>query len=417
MEAKATGNNALAGGLAALTAESAAPLVMQQLYGTDNPANLTEKQKQNVANLSQIAAGLAGGLVGDSTASGIAGAEIGKRAVENNYLSQLSQNRKEWLQKQLERGDITSVQREKYEKEFIQLEKDDHTSDFLVKKAKDSPEKMTKSDWELYSNYANRYYLESVSLSEKSSAIENNLNNILSDNHIKGYSYPYAVNEKYSSELPSRWSIFGLDKSQDEKFYSNINSKYKNREAYENSFNGRVAKSTADALSYASLVSPTGSLLAGIPKIGELASKYPTLSEMAIIGAVNTGSQLSGKDPYTYSSLIESELSYLLTRRDSAGVAWSKNMMLGSFMEQAEKQEKEMRYGIKEDPEYFKKSLSITLGVGGSKVLDVIFSKSNNPYVTNIIKPAANSAIGESIPKTINEVNEVINQNMKNKEK
>lgn len=84
VEAKATGNNAVAGGLAALTAEAAAPIVMQQLYGTDNPGNLTEKQKQNVANLSQIAAGLAGGLVGDSTASGIAGAEIGKRAVENN---------------------------------------------------------------------------------------------------------------------------------------------------------------------------------------------------------------------------------------------------------------------------------------------------------------------------------------------
>ncbi|MFZ7215455.1 VENN motif pre-toxin domain-containing protein [[Pasteurella] aerogenes] len=86
MEAHFTGNNAAAGALGALTAEAAAPLIMQTLYGTEKPENLTDSQKQNVANLSQIAAGLSGGLVGDSTVSGIAGAEIGKRAVENNYL-------------------------------------------------------------------------------------------------------------------------------------------------------------------------------------------------------------------------------------------------------------------------------------------------------------------------------------------
>ncbi|QSZ39924.1 large exoprotein involved in heme utilizationor adhesion [Actinobacillus pleuropneumoniae] len=87
VEAHITGNNAAAGALGALTAEAAAPLIMQTLYGTEKPENLTDSQKQNVSNLSQIAAGLSGGLVGDSTVSGIAGAEIGKRAVENNALS------------------------------------------------------------------------------------------------------------------------------------------------------------------------------------------------------------------------------------------------------------------------------------------------------------------------------------------
>ncbi|WP_279717441.1 hemagglutinin repeat-containing protein, partial [Chelonobacter oris] len=84
VEAHFTGNNAAAGALGALTAEVAAPLIMQTLYGVDNPTNLSDSQKQNVANLSQIAAGLSGGLVGDSTGSFVAGAEIGKRAVENN---------------------------------------------------------------------------------------------------------------------------------------------------------------------------------------------------------------------------------------------------------------------------------------------------------------------------------------------
>ncbi|MGV3058115.1 colicin E3/pyocin S6 family cytotoxin [[Pasteurella] aerogenes] len=87
VEAHFTGNNAAAGALGALTAEAAAPLIMQTLYGTEKPENLTDSQKQNVANLSQIAAGLSGGLIGDSTGSFVVGAEIGKRAVENNALS------------------------------------------------------------------------------------------------------------------------------------------------------------------------------------------------------------------------------------------------------------------------------------------------------------------------------------------
>ena len=86
VEAHVTGNNAAAGALGALTAEAAAPLIMQTLYGVEKPENLSDSQKQNVANLSQIAAGLSGGLIGDSTGSFVAGAEIGKRAVENNYL-------------------------------------------------------------------------------------------------------------------------------------------------------------------------------------------------------------------------------------------------------------------------------------------------------------------------------------------
>ncbi|WGE92168.1 hemagglutinin repeat-containing protein [Actinobacillus genomosp. 1] len=92
VEAHVTGNNVAAGALGALTAEAAAPEIMKVLYKTDEPESLTDSQKQNVANLSQIAAGLAGGLTGDSTASGIVGAEIGKRAVENNLFGTILNN-------------------------------------------------------------------------------------------------------------------------------------------------------------------------------------------------------------------------------------------------------------------------------------------------------------------------------------
>ncbi|AEC18458.1 hypothetical protein P375_08315 [Gallibacterium genomosp. 2] len=46
------------------------------------------ENKNKSENLSQLASGLVGGLVGDSTSSAISAAEIGKRAVEDNFLSE-----------------------------------------------------------------------------------------------------------------------------------------------------------------------------------------------------------------------------------------------------------------------------------------------------------------------------------------
>jgi len=49
---------------------------------------LSEEEKQTVSALATLASGLAGGLVGDSSASVVAAAQAGKTTVENNYLSQ-----------------------------------------------------------------------------------------------------------------------------------------------------------------------------------------------------------------------------------------------------------------------------------------------------------------------------------------
>ncbi|NBI43658.1 hypothetical protein GVX76_09240 [[Haemophilus] felis] len=51
-------------------------------YITDQ---LSESEKQTITFLSQLADDLAAGVVGDSTASSAIGADIGKRAVENNF--------------------------------------------------------------------------------------------------------------------------------------------------------------------------------------------------------------------------------------------------------------------------------------------------------------------------------------------
>ncbi|WP_373454716.1 hemagglutinin repeat-containing protein [Escherichia albertii] len=83
--AVAQGNNALAGAAGAATGEVVG-MIATQMYGKP-VSELSETEKQTVSTLATVAAGLAGGLVGDSGASAVAGAQPGKTTVENNALS------------------------------------------------------------------------------------------------------------------------------------------------------------------------------------------------------------------------------------------------------------------------------------------------------------------------------------------
>ncbi|CNI62255.1 putative hemolysin [Yersinia intermedia] len=81
--AQINGNSALAGASGAAMGE----YIAQQMYPGINREDLTEEQRQTISSLGTLAAGLAGGLVGDSSNSAVAGAQAGKNAVENNSLS------------------------------------------------------------------------------------------------------------------------------------------------------------------------------------------------------------------------------------------------------------------------------------------------------------------------------------------
>ena len=92
IEAASAKGNATAGAVAGASSELAAPLIAKALYGTDDPKVLTEEQKQNIVNLSSLAGAIGAGIA-NGNGSGMEiltsanqGAEIGKRAVENNYL-------------------------------------------------------------------------------------------------------------------------------------------------------------------------------------------------------------------------------------------------------------------------------------------------------------------------------------------
>ncbi|KGQ70153.1 hypothetical protein OA57_07400 [Chelonobacter oris] len=91
IEASATGNNALVGAAGSATAELTAPILTERLYGK-SVKGLTESQKETVLTLSQIVSGLSGTLIGDGTQSAVVSAEIGKRAVENNWIKHMMKN-------------------------------------------------------------------------------------------------------------------------------------------------------------------------------------------------------------------------------------------------------------------------------------------------------------------------------------
>lgn len=83
----ASGHNALAGAAGAVSGELMAKLVMNQLYPGKAVSDLAETEKQTISALGTLAAGLAGGVVGDSAANVVAGAQAGKNAADFNAMS------------------------------------------------------------------------------------------------------------------------------------------------------------------------------------------------------------------------------------------------------------------------------------------------------------------------------------------
>ena len=81
------GNNVAAGAAGAATGELAARAIAGMMYPGVKQSDLSEEQKQTISTLATVSAGLAGGLTGNSTASAAVGAQSGKNAVENNFLT------------------------------------------------------------------------------------------------------------------------------------------------------------------------------------------------------------------------------------------------------------------------------------------------------------------------------------------
>ena len=85
VEAYAGNRNVAAGAAGAAGGEAAAHFLASTLYDK-SPEKLSEEEKRTVSSLSQVAAGIVGGSLSDSSDGAIIAAKTAKDAVENNYL-------------------------------------------------------------------------------------------------------------------------------------------------------------------------------------------------------------------------------------------------------------------------------------------------------------------------------------------
>ena len=86
VEAYAGNRNVAAGAAGAAGGEAAAHFLASTLYDK-SPENLSEEEKRTVSSLSQVAAGIAGGTLSDSSDGAIIAAKTAKDSVENNSMA------------------------------------------------------------------------------------------------------------------------------------------------------------------------------------------------------------------------------------------------------------------------------------------------------------------------------------------
>ena len=123
----AAGNSALAGASGAVMGE----YIAQQLYPGVKRKDLSEEQRQTISALGTLAAGLASGVVGDSTADVVAGAQGGKNAIEQNHLH-VSEKTELELAKQKLQNSKDPAEREQAQQKISELNELDISRDQKV---------------------------------------------------------------------------------------------------------------------------------------------------------------------------------------------------------------------------------------------------------------------------------------------
>lgn len=151
--ARAGGNSALAGAAGAVVAEETARLIREELYGGLSNEELTQEQKQTISALATLAAGIAGSVTGKDALSAVASAQVGKNAVENNFLSPADQTLLDQLRQQrLGRDTRVSVAQK-----LVALDKLDQISNALMERYRRHPETMSDADKAQLNNYLQEY--------------------------------------------------------------------------------------------------------------------------------------------------------------------------------------------------------------------------------------------------------------------
>jgi filamentous hemagglutinin len=133
--AAAQNKNALVAAGGAVAGE-ATGMIAGSLYNK-KPGELSEEEKKTVSALATLASGLAGGLIGDSGADALTAAQVGKNAVENNYLS-VSEKTELELAKQKLQNSKDPEEREQAQQKINELREKDISRDQKVIEACDN---------------------------------------------------------------------------------------------------------------------------------------------------------------------------------------------------------------------------------------------------------------------------------------
>ena len=128
VEAYAGNRNVAAGAAGAAGGEAAAHFLSSTLYDK-SPEKLSEEEKRTVSSLSQVAAGIAGGSLSDSSDGAIIAAKTAKDAVENNNFaldSVMNNPQVDWTAEAKAQEKISEAERQSmvaFEKEHPELVK------------------------------------------------------------------------------------------------------------------------------------------------------------------------------------------------------------------------------------------------------------------------------------------------------
>jgi len=276
-----SGGSAAAGAAGAFSGELATRYIAEKYWGADTPekiAALGQEDREQLSLLGTLAAGLAGGRAGNSSAAATSGAVAGKNAVENNFLSSTSSERRDKLADKVLNGD-KSLQTSK---EFLQLENADARSDALVTKFNKDPGSMSGADRAELASYLRIY------AAEMQTQYGEDVTKELLIGMLKGQNYQQSAPQtKAQQEAQKIMNTWGYHKSN---------------------------ASIGDA-----------PLMFGGNVLGTTIKEGMALNAAIGVG-VNAGVQLTGRDPFSYVDAIMAGVTAAATTGKGIGISAGINM-------------------------------------------------------------------------------------------
>ena len=354
--AAAQGNNALVGAAGAATAEMSGMIALE-VYGRSAGA-LSETEKQTVSALATLAAGMAGGLIGNTSADTVNAAQAGKVTVENNFLGATSSDKLDKAVEKIKQGDKTLAAAN----ELIKLENADKRSDALVSKFTKDPSQMSNTERAELAGYLRVYAAE----------MEKEYGQTVSQELVKGL----LSGQDYIKRNPDSEAMAKAQSIMSTWGYHKSNA------------------SIGDA-----------PLIFGSSVLGSTIKEGMAVNAAIGVG-VNTVSQLSGKDPFSYVDVIMAGITSAATT--GKGIIASAPINIGGAA---------IGSGIKgEDPINSMAGAgagTVAGGIGGT-IIKGVTSKVAEEAVSDLTGAIGGSYISE---KTGNFVKDNLDENGKNDNK